>query len=68
MNEAGLSTTNDAANPFAVMLERVRRRRLAVIATLPCASCTLRSETTKACRLFDLSGCKHLEARFAGRL
>ena len=55
-------------NDIELIFERVQARQrarqresLAVIATLPCATCTLGSESARGCQFFDRPGCKHVE-------
>lgn len=58
-------------NEFTETLERMRRtqqERLAIIATLPCASCDIDSPAAQACKFYDRMGCKHMEPLEARRL
>jgi hypothetical protein len=52
---------------FTATVERMRSQRAALIATLPCASCEIDSESAQACKVYDQTGCKHLPVLLARR-
>lgn len=47
---------------FTAAIERLKNARQAVIATMPCGTCELDSETAQGCKFFDQAGCKHVAA------